>query len=726
MEHLDNLVYNKQYKECVHYLLNNTKCFNLIKHFAELAIETSSEILDYIFWDDYAVALYYLNDKKGALKCYQRILGYFQTSLNESQINHLISNIDHSIDNKIRMTDKIDQTIGELLNCQPILINLTEELLPYIKTNYHPTNPSIIINGNQYLINVRAVNYQFSSDYKYIGSDNINTINYLIDMNYNLELSNCRELKYNQMPYHNSRHQGWEDIRLFNYNNNIYGSFTTLGATPCLSQHICISQLNVNNADKLTGYILLDGYGKNKLQKNWTPLISNDKLFFIYSFFPLIILEYKDNNVKPYQVSLPNLFNNWRGGSPAITLKEIGFPNYYLCIVHESYFPSYYHRFILLEQQECCFKIINFTPTFYFINNQIEFCAGLTLSLDHQDLLITFGKLDNFSYLSKISIKPVLNQLLNPIIKLTRPVLIETSPYTVVSAFFNLYQYESNRIRNLELYLEKSKKILTIPNIKLVLFTDDQLIVNLVKNISPYIRVIYCQLSDFPYYCYIDNIKKIRDVSEYNGFNINKDTPLYTITGWSKISCLKKAIELNYYQTEYFIWIDFGIYYIKDHQYLDQVLRFPSYKIRALCINIPDKKLENYHNLNLWLCYLAGGLFGGHVDNVLKLIELFDCNVKLLISNNIAPLEDGILSRIAFLNPDLFEYYYGDYSDIIDNYIELTNLNNIELIKKNLIISRQQGNYNLSQNIFSYVMSSHYQDKITLNPEDFNFFWDNC
>ena len=154
-------------------------------------------------------------------------------------------------------------------------------------------------------------------------------------------------------------------------------------------------------------------YGSSKIQKNWVPIVSNSEdLFFIYSFFPLTILKYDETseNVKLHQVSKVNKLNKWRGGSPAISLKELGYDNYYLCVVHESEFPKYKHKFILLEEiNSNIFKIKNETEFFYFMDEIIEFCSGITISHDIKNFILSFGKMDKEAYLININIKNIMN-----------------------------------------------------------------------------------------------------------------------------------------------------------------------------------------------------------------------------------------------------------------------------------------------------------------------------
>ena len=86
---------------------------------------------------------------------------------------------------------------------------------------------------------------------------------------------------------------------------------------------------------------------------------------------------------------------------------------YYLCIVHESQFPKYTHKFVVIREIECgIFEIYNESCFFYFIDSIIEFCAGIVISHDKQNFILTFGKMDREVYLTKINVESILKKLL--------------------------------------------------------------------------------------------------------------------------------------------------------------------------------------------------------------------------------------------------------------------------------------------------------------------------
>jgi hypothetical protein len=410
LQHIDELLKNNKILECISYLRGNTNHFSLIKTLCERVENDDSINKNPGFWNDYSIAHYYLGNKDKAYQLYNNIFPYDKSLLNsESDIDFYAKNMSFSAPQLPQNNEII--SIDLLLNEKHESICLNEKIYNCINTGYHPLNPSIIKTENGYKMNVRTVNYMFDQNFRYITNGSCNTINYIYRLDKNMNIIDGNKLEYKNMPF-SGNFDGWEDIRLFNFKNKLHCSFTSLQTSINRRQTICLSDLS----NDIPSHIALNNYGSEKIQKNWVPIISkNENLFFIYSFYPLTILKYdeKIKNVKIHQVSKVDIHNKWRGGSPALSLKEIGYDKYYLCVVHESEFPKYKHKFVLLEEiNEDIFKIKSETKFFYFIDGIIEFCSGITISHEKTNFILSYGKMDRESYLINIEIDSVLKILL--------------------------------------------------------------------------------------------------------------------------------------------------------------------------------------------------------------------------------------------------------------------------------------------------------------------------
>lgn len=137
-------------------------------------------------------------------------------------------------------------------------------------------------------------------------------------------------------------------------------------------------------------HVLCHGFKDNDKQKNWISVVKGEELFFIYSFCPFILLKCNPETGKctVAKVRIPKTPNRWRGSSRLVKLPE---SENSICIVHESFFPKYVNRFVLLSPD---LEILGYSDPFYFIEHFIEFCCGLALSHDKKHLVICFGKED--------------------------------------------------------------------------------------------------------------------------------------------------------------------------------------------------------------------------------------------------------------------------------------------------------------------------------------------
>ena len=153
-----------------------------------------------------------------------------------------------------------------------------------------------------------------------------------------------------------------EDPRLFLYNNEIYMIFNVKEGE---GRQVCISKYDEFKPVKL----FLKDEKMNKIEKNWSPFVKENKLYFVYSYHPLIIITYDFNQegrcdivYKKEDVQLP-LEPFWkvsmRGSTNLIQLCD----EYYIGFVHSTIFtnrlniggykyPYYFPFLILLDTQK--------------------------------------------------------------------------------------------------------------------------------------------------------------------------------------------------------------------------------------------------------------------------------------------------------------------------------------------------------------------------------------
>lgn len=202
---------------------------------------------------------------------------------------------------------------------------------------------------------------------------------------------------------------------------------------------------------------------------------------------------------------------------------------------------------------------------------------------------------------------------------------------TIVSAFISNVNQRSNR--NINDYLEYGKKLLAIPVNKIIFF--DEACIHLLG--SEYqnecTTIIPVNKRNEYLYDYIDQI---------TNFAINtdlpeKDTIEYIIMMCHKTEYMEKAIRLNPYHSQQFVWLDFGIYHILE----TKTEETPTNTFEQSVLDLQKKEYTGIRIASIWnlptleyfsekfnigvysdiMWVFAGGIFGGDTESLLLFSE---------------------------------------------------------------------------------------------------------
>lgn len=263
---------------------------------------------------------------------------------------------------------------------------------------YRAHNTSIIKNNNGYILYTRYSTYNCNSlsliskqlekinNYKYYTQEYV--IKSYVDKDFNIIDYKLLSIG---LPYENIH-----DLRVFNFNNknyligtNQYYDLINHYVYPVLvDENMNYLKLYINNIDNI----------KKIITKNWSPLIHNNKLFFIHNHNPLTIVEPNLETGKcniifkgKYKKNIPKLCGN----TPYLNIGK----NRYLALVHHYETISgrhYLHYFVMINFRNEKYPYIEkLSRSFCFEGNcGIEFAMGLTESHDNKSFIITYGKND--------------------------------------------------------------------------------------------------------------------------------------------------------------------------------------------------------------------------------------------------------------------------------------------------------------------------------------------
>ena len=124
----------------------------------------------------------------------------------------------------------------------------------------------------------------------------------------------------------------------------------------------------------------------------------------------------------------------------------------------------------------------------------------------------------------------------------------------------------------------------------------------------------------------------------------------------SKLNFIKEAIELNYFNSDKFIWNDIGC--IRNSEYIDLLDNYPVYdnisnkKIDIILLNNSIDSSQKYFQDKI---HFSGGLFGGNIENMLKFHKLYYYKFDEYLKNNqFIGCDQQIICSVYLENKDLF------------------------------------------------------------------------
>jgi hypothetical protein len=237
---------------------------------------------------------------------------------------------------------------------------------------------------------------------------------------------------------------------------------------------------------------------------------------------------------------------------------------------------------------------------------------------------------------------------------------------TLVSGFFsNIYQKKDF---NIEKFVELGMLFLKA-KIPKIMFVDELMYEKINTYENEYTKIILINKTDYELYQYMNN-----DV--LTNFSLNtdhavKDTIEFMFTMCNKTEWVRQAIEVNHFNTEQFVWIDFGIRHVfrcDDDNYTSILESLYGKKYENVRIgtiwNLQNQYLFNIYRDVTW--YFAGGVFGGNKDKLLIFADLMKEKCLQIISQKKTIMwEVNIWYLIYLENKELFECYHCGHDDLI-------------------------------------------------------------
>ena len=289
--------------------------------------------------------------------------------------------------------------------------------------NVFSGTPTIIDLSNNYLINMRWINYNYNED----GSKRVipkqwlsRNSRFIVDASFN-KINDEIFLEENYLKQINNIAIGLEDIRIFNFNDKYYyiaSYFDNNRQITSMSSGIYNIDDNSYKLDK--NIILPKLYDTNKLkvcEKNWSFVIYKNELSIVYKWLPLQIgkIDYEKNemNIIDTKYNVPCYFKDARGSTTGvINGNEIWFVIHKSQSVEHTYnkksttYYNYQHFFAVFDLD---MNLIRYSELFKFEDAKVEFCIGMIIK--NNEIILSYSALDTKSIIATYDIDYINNSL---------------------------------------------------------------------------------------------------------------------------------------------------------------------------------------------------------------------------------------------------------------------------------------------------------------------------
>jgi len=261
----------------------------------------------------------------------------------------------------------------------------------------------------------------------------------------------------------------------------------------------------------------------------------------------------------------------------------------------------------------------------------------------------------------------------------------EHDNWTLITAYFDLTKEPDASVdinnRPFFHYLSTANATMGVEQ-NLVVFCEEN-----TKNILDSLRPLHLKHKTKYIICRFDDfeIVKTREIIARNRINNpyhfdNRNTPSYYLFCMLRYVMIDKIIDENPFNSTHFGWINICIERMgwKNVANLNNALSVNRDKFSTCYIDYQPKELvENYHEyFKFGRCGMCSGFFTGRFDyfkqfNKLIIESFYEC-----LNKGYGHADEQLYSIVYFKNPSIFQVYYGDYHQMITNYISV--IDNIE------------------------------------------------
>lgn len=261
--------------------------------------------------------------------------------------------------------------------------------------------------------------------------------------------------------------------------------------------------------------------------------------------------------------------------------------------------------------------------------------------------------------------------------------------WTLVTAYFNLTKYDDVnpeiKARDQSYYISHSISTLSMPY-NMVIYCDEES-----KDIIYSLRPPYLRFKTKYIIWDFDEIRfKKNNILNENSFKDYREKILqnrithpyildprnngsYYLFCMSRYVMLKDTILTNPFGSTHFCWINFCMQRmgVNNLRHLNEALSVNRNKFSTVYIDYISKPYIDITvgYFNSAMTSMCSGFFTGDTYYMYKVCDLIEDKFLQYLEMGHGHADEQLYSPVYFENKDLFEHYYGDYTEMITNYV---------------------------------------------------------
>jgi hypothetical protein len=305
--------------------------------------------------------------------------------------------------------------------------------------------------------------------------------------------------------------------------------------------------------------------------------------------------------------------------------------------------------------------------------------------------------------------------------------------WTLVTAYFNLTKCPDAtpeiHQRDKKYYFEHSISTLSLPY-NMIIYCDEESF-PMITQIRPVALAKKTQYVILPFDSFVfkgkraDTFAQYREIIAENRIKYPyefdpRNTPSYYLFCMARYIMLKQVVTKNPFGSTQFAWINFCM----ERMGISNIRRLPE----AMAVNrekfstcyidyIPESFVRNTEQyFKRGHCSMCSGFFTGNGEYMYRVCDAMENKFLHYLDLGRGHADETLYPSVYFDDPSLFEHYYGDYQEMITNYVWI--YERAENPLRNFIAnSFQCGDYERCFRACSILWKSYQEKKCVLTQE---------